>query len=86
MNDSIWVEMNQVYQKFSVNPYRILGLEVPKLEVNALANLTVIDPETKWIVDKRKFKSRSRNTPFHGWELQGKVAYVINNGFYYRND
>jgi dihydroorotase len=77
---------NQVYQKLSVDPYRIVGLEVPQLKVNALANLTVIDPEAKWIVDKRKFKSRSRNTPFHGWGLQGKVAYVINNGFYCRND
>jgi len=77
---------NQVWEKLSVNPYRIIGLAAPKFEVNALANFTVIDPNSKWTVDKRKLKSRSRNTPFHGWELQGKVVCLINNGFYYQND
>lgn len=74
---------NQVAEKLSMNPYRILGIPEPKIRNGELANLTIIDPETSWTVDKSKFKSRSRNTPFHGWELTGKVCGVINKGWYW---
>ena len=77
---------NQVVEKLCLNPYRILGLPEPGIKSGQPANLTIIDPEIKWTVDKAKFKSRSRNTPFDGWELQGKVFSVVNNGFYYLND
>ena len=72
---------NQVADKLSVNPYRILGIPEPIIKTGEMANLTIIDPEANWIVDKTKFKSRSRNTPFHGWQLTGKVFVVVNNGY-----
>jgi len=74
---------NQVAEKLGVNPYRILGIPEPKIKTGELANLTIIDPETNWTVDKSKFKSRSRNTPFHGWHLTGKVFGVVNKGCYW---
>lgn len=74
---------NQVVEKLSQNPYRILGLPTPKIKAGEMANLTIIDPDAIRVVDKTKFKSRSRNTPFHGWELTGKVIGVVNNGFYF---
>jgi len=73
---------NRVAEKLSLNPYRILGIPKPVIKTGEMANLTIIDPEANWIVDKTKFKSRSRNTPFHGWKLTGKVLGVVNNGFY----
>jgi dihydroorotase len=73
---------NQVAEKLGVNPYRILGIPEPKIKTGEMANLTIIDPETSWTVDKSKFKSRSRNTPFNGWPLTGKVFGVVNNGYY----
>ncbi len=73
---------NQVAEKLSRNPHRILGLPEPKIKAGELANLTIIDPEADWVVDKTRFKSRSRNTPFHGWKLTGKVLGVVNKGFY----
>lgn len=73
---------NQVVEKLSLNPHRIIGLPEPVIKTGEKANLTIIDPEADWIVDKTKFKSRSRNTPFHGWKLAGKVLGVVNNGFY----
>ena len=73
---------NQVAEKLSLNPYRILGIPEPKIKTGESANLTIIDPEADWTVDKTKFKSRSRNTPYHGWKLTGKVFGVVNNGYY----
>jgi len=76
---------NQVVEKLCLNPRKILGLPIPKIAVGEMANLTIIDPEATWQVDRTKFKSRSKNTPFHGWELTGKIFGVFNNGFYYIN-
>jgi len=77
---------NQVAEKLSLNPYRILGIPEPKIKTGEKANLTIIDPEANWIVDKTKFKSRSRNTPFHGWKLIGRIFGVVNNGYFFLNE
>lgn len=69
----------EILEKLSVNPYRILGLPAPLIAKDAKPNLTILDMSQEWIVDKTKFKSRSRNTPFHGWKLKGKSWAVFNN-------
>ncbi len=75
-----------VMQKMCKNSYQILGLPVPKIKAGEIANLTIIDPASEWQVDKFKLKSRSRNTPFHGWELPAKAIAVINNGYFYQSE
>jgi dihydroorotase len=42
-----------------------------------VADITVIDPELEWIVAAEKLSSKSRNTPFLGWEMKGKAVYTI---------
>jgi len=76
----------QVVEKMSLNPYKIIGITGPAIKVGEAANLTIIDPEKKWMVDKTKFKSRSQNTPFNGWELKGKAAMVLNKGYLFSID
>jgi dihydroorotase len=71
---------SQLVEKFSVNPRRLLQLPIPKIQPEEKANLTFIDPELRWIVDVSKFKSKSRNSPFHGRRLTGKALGIINNG------
>ncbi len=73
----------QVVEKLCINPYGILGIPAPQIKPGELANLTIIDPEIKWTVDKTKLKSRSRNTPFDGWKFKGRVIGVFNNCYYY---
>jgi len=46
----------------------------------APANLVVFNPDTEWIVDPRAFKSRARNTPYGGWQVQGKVLHTVFKG------
>jgi len=65
--------------KMTINPARILGVHRTKgtLKVGADADVTVIDPDVRWTVDPAKFRSKSTNTPFAGWKLQGRADTVI---------
>ena len=74
------LSLQQIIEKMSVNPRRLLGLPAIVFEEGAAANLTVFDPEAEWVVSPDLFKSRSRNTPFGGRRLKGRPVGVINNG------
>jgi dihydroorotase len=71
--------LNQLVEKFAVNPRRILNLKVPQINPGEIANLTIFDPELIWTVDVSKFKSKSKNSPFDMRLLTGKSIAVINN-------
>jgi dihydroorotase len=60
--------------RMTVGPARLLGIPAGTLAVGAAADVVVIDLERKWKVAARSFRSKSRNTPFDGWELQGKAV------------
>ena len=66
--------------KMTLNPARILGIEKGTLAIGADADVTIIDPEARWTVDPAQFRSKSTNTPFAGWELQGRATTVIVGG------
>jgi dihydroorotase len=66
--------------KMTINPARILGIKKGTLAIGADADVTVIDPEVRWTVDPAKFRSKSTNTPFAGWKLQGRADTVIVGG------
>ena len=70
-------------QKLSEAPRRILNIPVPEIKTGELANITIINPDAEWMVDKDIFKSKSRNTPFHGRKLKGKISAVCNKGQYW---
>jgi dihydroorotase len=66
--------------KMTINPARILGINKGTLAIGADADITVIDPAARWTVDPAKFHSKSSNTPFAGWKLQGRADTVIVGG------
>ena len=70
----------QLIEKFTTGPADILGMKDYSLAVGNPADITVIDPEAKWTVDKNKFFSKARNTPFDGFAVQGQVVMTIVNG------
>ncbi|MEJ2627887.1 MAG: dihydroorotase [bacterium] len=72
-------------EMMSVRPRKILNLPLITIDKNSPANITILDVNQEWKVDKNTFKSKSRNTPFEGWEMKGKSVGVINNGKYYLN-
>jgi dihydroorotase len=61
-------------------PARILGLDAGHLGVGAAADLCVFDPEAWWKVEPAALKSQGKNTPFTGYEVQGKVRYTLVDG------
>ncbi|MEJ6951658.1 dihydroorotase [Natronospora cellulosivora (SeqCode)] len=68
------------------NPARILGLDYPGIKENAIADLIVFDDKNKWKLEKKNMKSKGKNTPFAGQEMQGKVILTIVDGKIVYND
>lgn len=76
------ISLTEAIRALSTTPARILRLEGqggPIAEGSA-ANLAIFDPEAEWVVDVERFASRSRNTPFAGKKLKGKVVHTIFRG------
>lgn len=71
---------SQAIRKLTINPARILGVDKGTLRVGADADVTIIDPTTTWTVDPRQFRSKSKNSPFGGWELTGRATTTIVGG------
>lgn len=71
------IDLPRLIAMLTVQPARLLGLDRGTLAVGAAADVTVIDPGLEWTVDRAAFRSRSRNTPFHGWELRGRAVRTI---------
>jgi dihydroorotase len=66
--------------KMTINPARVVNLKKGTLQIGADADITVIDPEVRWKVDPARMRSKSSNTPFAGWELQGRADVVVVGG------
>ncbi len=66
--------------KISRNPARILAIPFGTLRKGMAADLTIIDPEVKYTVDVNRFKSKSRNCPFAGMEVQGQAVMTLVGG------
>ena len=64
-------------EALSTLPARILGINRGTLRPGAVADVTLIDPALSWRVDARGFASKSVNSPFHGWTLQGRAVATI---------
>src|SRR5438105_4983970 len=73
--------LSQALAAMSWQPATIAGLDAAghggPIETGAPAHLCVIDPAHQWVVDSRQLASRSRNTPWEGWKLTGKVRHTI---------
>jgi dihydroorotase len=70
----------QLISKLTVGPARLLGLKAGTLAPGAPADVTVIDPAVSWTIDAAAFRSKSRNTPFDGWDVHGRAVYTIVGG------
>lgn len=71
----------------TVGPARLLNIPKGTLSPGADADVTLIDPEARWTVDAARFASKSRNTPFHGWDVRGRaVCTIVSGEVRYRSD
>ncbi len=70
----------ELIEKIALNPSDILGYEGGTLKEGAIADITIIDPKAEWTYTEEEIKSKSKNSPFIGWKLKGKVTDVIAEG------
>jgi dihydroorotase len=73
------VDLDVLLEKVTINPRRLLNLEIPRIEVDEKANLTLFDPDKTWTLDDRTNLSKAKNSPWFGKEITGKVVAVFNN-------
>lgn len=74
------LDLGRLVAMLTVNPARLLGLDRGTLATGAPGDITLLDPDCKWVVDKAQFASKSRNTPFDGWALRGRAVRTIVSG------
>ena len=74
------ISIPQLIAKMTVGPAEVLGIENYDLAVGKAADITVFDPEAEYTVDKNKFYSKSRNTPFDGMKVRGQINLTVVDG------
>lgn len=73
------LSMEGLVEKMSKNPARILGFE-NGIQADLPADITIIDPDTEYVIDVTDFRSKSVNTPFNGMDVKGKAVLTIVGG------
>ncbi len=64
----------------STNPAKILGISAGSLSKGAAADVVIFDPDEEWVVDVNKLHGKSKNCPFKGKTLKGRVKYTVLGG------
>ena len=73
--------ISRVIQLLSARPAQLLDLQGRgTLAVGSFADVVIFDPHEEWAFHARNSKSKSKNTPFDGWTMQGKVHWTISEG------
>ncbi len=67
-------------KKMSAVPAEILGLDGGEIKEGAVADLAIVDLNEKYVIDRNKFISKGKNTPFNGFEVYGNVKYTLVDG------
>jgi dihydroorotase len=73
------ITLEDMITKMSFNPRNILSLPEIKIKEGEIANLTILDLDSEWIVDTGRMHSKSTNSPYNGWKLKGRSSGIINN-------
>lgn len=74
------ITLNKIVQLMAVNPRRLLGIEIPKIEVGVKANIAVVDLDMEWTVIPEELHSKSHNTVFKGERLKGRNIMTVTDG------
>lgn len=73
------VDWATLLEKVTVAPRKVLNIETPAIDIETKANLTLLDPAREWQLDEKTNLSKSKNSPWFGQTLTGKVVAVFNN-------
>ena len=79
MVEKSYISFEKLVEVMSINPRKIFGLE-SGIQIGKPADITIVDPKAKWVVNPEEFISMGKATPFAGKTLTGKVIATIYNG------
>ncbi|MDP8238712.1 MAG: dihydroorotase [Candidatus Hatepunaea meridiana] len=74
------LSLQRMIEVMTSAPRRIMHLPAAEIKVNSPVNITLFNPDEKWMVDRELMYSKGKNTPYHGWELTGRPCGIINRG------
>ncbi len=72
--------LESAVDKLATAPAKAFSLNAGTLAVGAPADVAIVDPNLEWEVDPSRFRSKSRNTPFAGWKVRGRVTTTLVSG------
>jgi dihydroorotase len=80
-----WAEQEKVpllhaLSRITINPARLLGQKMGHLSLGAHAAICIFDPAANWRVEPAALRRQGKNTPFNGYEMQGRVRYPLLDG------
>ncbi len=74
------LDLSAALAKVTLQPAKILGLDAGHLSAGSAADVCIFDPEAQWKVESAALKSQGKNTPFIGFEMQGRVRFTLVDG------
>ena len=75
-----FITFSQLIERMSLNPARLYGIKAGSLDIGEPADIVIFNPDEKWILNEDDLHSKSKNSPFTGMELCGRVKYTISEG------
>ncbi len=75
-----WLTPMELITKMTYNPAKMLNIDKGTLTIGKAADIAIIDPNRTYKIDPSTFASKSKNTPFGGFQVKGKVIYTIVDG------
>ena len=70
----------QMAAKMSYNPAKVIGIDKGDIAPGKVADIVIFDPNESYTIDKNEFKSMGKNTPFHGYQVTGRVRMTFTGG------
>jgi dihydroorotase len=74
------LDLPTLVARMTTGPAGVLRIPAGTLAPGAAADVTLVDPERRWRVEARTFRSKGRNTPFEGWDMTGRAVAVFVGG------
>lgn len=75
-----YLTLPELISKFTKGPAELLNLPIGSITTGRTADVTILDPDREYTVNKNDFFSKSRNTPFDGYQAKGRVAATFVDG------
>lgn len=75
-----YLDLKDLISKFTSGPAEVLGIDAGTIAIGKKADVTILDPNFRYTIDKEKFYSKSRNTPFNGKKVKGRAVATIVSG------